>query len=331
MGFSSRKRPILRTFIPESHIEFISSLEKIPKQSTLVLWGKYHVDHPENFNIIRVEDGFLRSVGLGADLIPPSSWVIDCTGLYYDATQTSDLEHLLETTIFSKELIERAKKLRAIIVEKGISKYNIGLDEMPMLPEKQKKILVVGQVESDASIRNGNCCIQTNLALLKQVRSENPSAYLIYKPHPDVQAGLRARGIGEGQASLYCDKITPNVSIIELLNVVDEVHVMTSLTGFEALLRNKLVHCYGHPFYAGWGLTQDKTPIPRRTRQLSIDELVAAALLIYPRYVSQKTGQLITAEDAIQELLLQKGNKISVWRYLFRPFLRLLAEIQRRA
>ena len=40
-----------------------------------------------------------------------------------------------------------------------------------------------------------------------------------------------------------------------LLGIVDEVHTLTSLTGFEALLRGIEVHAYGGPFYAGWGLT----------------------------------------------------------------------------
>ncbi len=56
---------------------------------------------------------------------------------------------------------------------------------------------------------------------------------------------------------------------------------MTSLTGFEALLRGKAVFTYGLPFYAGWGLTQDRHAHPRRHRRLSIDELVAAALIGY--------------------------------------------------
>ena len=59
---------------------------------------------------------------------------------------------------------------------------------------------------------------------------------------------------------------------------------MTSLTGFDALLRGKQVIVHGRPFYAGWGLTQDLLPVPRRQRYLSLDELVAGALLHYPLY-----------------------------------------------
>ena len=81
--------------------------------------------------------------------------------------------------------------------------------------------------------------------------------------------------------------------------MVDEVHVNTSLAGFEALLRGKAVTTYGVPFYAGWGLTRDLGPVPaRRTAKRSIDELVAAALLIYPRYLDPVTGLPCPAEVA---------------------------------
>jgi capsular polysaccharide export protein len=67
--------------------------------------------------------------------------------------------------------------------------------------------------------------------------------------------------------------------------------VNTSLAGFEALLRGKKVITYGVPFYAGWGLTRDlASPLDRRNANRNIDELVAAALLLYPRYLDPITG-----------------------------------------
>ena len=51
------------------------------------------------------------------------------------------------------------------------------------------------------------------------------------------------------------------------------------------------VICHGIPFYAGWGLTRDMaTTPPRRSRKLSLDELVAGVLLLYPRYLDPVTG-----------------------------------------
>jgi capsular polysaccharide export protein len=85
--------------------------------------------------------------------------------------------------------------------------------------------------------------------------------------------------------------------IASLISMVDEVHVNTSLAGFEALLRRKPVTVYGVPFYAGWGLTADLGPVPdRRTARRSLDELVAATLLLYPRYLDPITGLPCPAE-----------------------------------
>jgi capsular polysaccharide export protein len=35
----------------------------------------------------RMEDGFIRSSGLGSDLLAPLSLVLDKTGIYYDASR----------------------------------------------------------------------------------------------------------------------------------------------------------------------------------------------------------------------------------------------------
>jgi capsular polysaccharide export protein len=85
--------------------------------------------------------------------------------------------------------------------------------------------------------------------------------------------------------------------------MVDEVHVNTSLAGFEALLRNKPVTTYGVPFYAGWGLTTDLGPVPkRRSAGRTLDELVAAALLLYPRYLDPVSGLPCPAEVLVMRL-----------------------------
>ena len=140
--------------------------------------------------------------------------------------------------------------------------------------------MVPGQVQLDASIQYGAPGIPSNMSLLQSVRKANPSAHIIYKPHPDVVAGLRKKGEGEDEAVRWCNEVVPDTVMGELLTVVDEVHVLTSLAGFEALLRGKTVTCYGQPFYAGWGLTHDLVPLTRRTGRLTIDELAAGTLIL---------------------------------------------------
>lgn len=235
-------------------------------------------------NITRMEDGFLRSRGLGAELVPPLSLVTDRQGIYFDPTRQSDLETIIrDSTSLRQDQLRRAENLRDRILAKGLSKYNLGGASLD-LPEGYK-ILVPGQVEDDASIRLGTDKIKTNLDLLKQVRHDFPQAILIYKPHPDVEAGLRNGKIPQKECKHYADVIADQADAIALLNKVDAVATMTSLMGFEALLRGKMVHTYGAPFYAGWGLTQDhgKTPA-RRKAHITLDGLTYACLITYPRY-----------------------------------------------
>ncbi|MCM5679018.1 capsular polysaccharide biosynthesis protein [Schlegelella sp. S2-27] len=332
VNFSAWKRPIVRAFFGGSAVNFVERDSTIPAGGTLAVWGRSgagdvqtsapgdesrtageHRSPPRQ--VLRLEDGFLRSVGLGADLVRPLSWVIDRRGIYYDATTPSDLEWLLQETAFDPPLLERAKRLRERITQAGITKYNVGSGEWARPATAQRVVLVPGQVESDASIALGARGVRTNIALLQAVRQVAPEAHIVYKPHPDVVAKLRRAGAGEADASRYCDEIVVDTPMHLLLDRVDEVHVLTSLAGFEALLRGKPVTCHGSPFYAGWGLTTDVHAHPRRTRRLALDELVAATLILYPTYVSRTTGAFTTPERALDELLdwRSRGRSEAGW------------------
>ena len=334
LGFSWRKRTLVRQFLGTRKISFIRSAAQAPDGATLAVWasgpfGNGLPDGAQNrgFAMLFMEDGFLRSVGLGADLVRPLSWVMDRRGIYYDASRPSDLEHLLQTFSFDDATLARAAALRHTLVSSGLTKYNVGtrLWQRPAQAGQKPVVLVPGQVETDASIRYGAPGIKTNLALLKAVREAHPQAWLLYKPHPDVLAGLRGQGAQEDQAGQWCDEVVGDVAMGALLGAVDSVHVMTSLAGFEALLRGKTVVCHGLPFYAGWGLTQDVLQVPRRTRKLGIDELVAGVLLLYPTYVSRATGQICTAEQALAELQAWRSSApgaLPFWRKILRPLIR---------
>lgn len=333
LGFSRWKRRPLRLCLPQNEVRFISRFDHVPDGAVLVVWGMHPVPEADErgISVVRVEDGFLRSVGLGADLIRPLSWVVDRRGIYFDARQPSDLEMLLAETVFSNELLQRAAALRERIVEEGLTKYNVGAARWRRPAGLARVILVPGQVESDASIVCGAPGINTNLGLLQAVRMANPDAYVMYKPHPDVVAGLRARGQGEDDAARWCDAVVVDAPMGALLAEVDEVHCLTSLAGFEALLRGKRVVCYGQPFYAGWGLTEDKQPLARRTRRLMLDELVAGALILYPRYMSRKRHALITPEEALDELVewrTRNGGRTPWWRKVFRAVLRRVVGVR---
>lgn len=241
--------------------------------------------------IARVEDGFVRSIGLGADLLPPFSIVVDKGGIYYDPRSGSDLERLLATAEIGPALIQRGEQLAATMVAKGISKYGQVSDLRTGAPRTRRTVLVAGQVEDDLSVRAGGAGVGGNLDLLRRARALEPDAHLIFKPHPDVDAGHRVGRIEDREALTLADEIIRNEPIQSLLGRVDAVHVLTSLVGFEALLRRLETHIHGQPFYAGWGLTHDHAPsLEARSRRRTLGELVAATLILYPRYQDPVTG-----------------------------------------
>jgi len=102
--------------------------------------------------------------------------------------------------------------------------------------------------------------------------------------------------------------VTQSVALNSLVEQVDEVHTMTSLLGFEALIRGATVVCHGIPFYAGWGLTQDKLYCPRRMRELTLDELVHGTLIEYPRYYNFKSECFVEPEQAVDQLAALAAN-----------------------
>jgi capsular polysaccharide export protein len=331
-GFSAPKRKMLRRFLRVLGQSKRTVYCSAQSDSAVLAWGAMPVDSC----IARVEDGFIRSVGLGADLVRPLSWVFDTRGIYFDATQPSDLEWLLQNKQHTSMELERATALRTKVVGAGLSKYNTGSGAWRRPDTNKRVVLVAGQVETDASIRLGSHHIRTNAHLLQAARQQCPQDYLIYKPHPDVQAGLRAGSLQAKLALQWCDEVVVDANIADLLGQVDAVHVMTSLTGFEALLRGVEVTCYGTPFYAGWGLCNAPHVLTsaqaRRTRRLSLDQLVAVALIDYPSYLHPQKDELMTAESAVELLQLQRANPKVMYGNgaLKRHALAMLAKMQDR-
>lgn len=281
----------------------------------LVCWGTEPPEGAQELaaaagvRLLRMEDGFVRSVGLGSDLIPPQSFVLDALGLYFDPSQPSELENLLNTRAFTPQDLERARKVRAFIVRHGITKYNLEPQVAVKWPSNGRQVVLVpGQVEDDASIRFG-CDPQgvcTNLGLLEAARRMFPDAFIVFKPHPDVISGNRRGHAEPAHVLRHADHIELGASVVNCIEACDAVMTMTSLTGFDALLRGKRVVVLGRPFYAGWGLTEDQLQAPRRSRSLSLDELVAGALLHYPLYWDPLLKGYTTCEAVLRRLLEER-------------------------
>ncbi|WP_127105678.1 capsular polysaccharide biosynthesis protein [Pararhodobacter zhoushanensis] len=286
---------------------------------------------PADFNGLRIEDGFLRSRGLGADLVPPLSLAVDDRGIYYDPTRESRLEALIAAPL-PPGGAERADRLRAAILASGVTKYNLSpassdtaaqVAALRAAHPDAPVILVPGQVEDDASIRLGTTDIRTNRALLQAVRDASPQAIVLYKPHPDVEAGLRPGTVDD--AETLADLVLNHTDAQSALTLADRVWTLTSGLGFEALLRGIPVTTLGAPFYAGWGLTDDRGTVPERRTSVfprpDLTRLTHAALIAYPRYLDPLTRQPCAPELAVERLASGQTGRRS-------PRLRAMAKLQ---
>ncbi len=275
-----------------------AAAEAVAGGRTALVWGAAPCDLAP---LLRIEDGFLRSRGLGADLVPPLSLVTDGRGIYYDPSRESDLDALVIAGP-PPGGEERARRLIRHLTRAGLSKYNSGGLPLPPLPGG-RRILVPGQVEDDQAVLLGAGEVRTNLALLERIRLANPEATILYKPHPDVEAGLRAGAIPADRALALADLVVSRADPAALIAACDEVWTLTSTLGFEALLRGKLVTCLGSPFYAGWGLTRDLGPsLSHRLARPTIEALAHAALIAYPRYRDPLSGLPCPAEVIVDRL-----------------------------
>ena len=257
--------------------------------------------------LVQVEDGFIRSVGLGSDLVAPRSLVLDDEGIYFDPRYPSALETILSDIVLDDAERARARELREEVVRRKVTKYNLEAGTRADWPSEGRRVVFVpGQVEDDASIRLGCGEVRTNAGLLAAARQEEPDAFIVYKPHPDVASRNRRGKVALKEARRWADHIETQLSVVACIEAADAVHTMTSLSGFDALLRGCEVVTYGQPFYAGWGLTTDRmeggNALARRTRTLDLDALVAGTLLRYPLYWDPVLQGYTTAEAVVRQV-----------------------------
>ena len=334
VGFSTWKL-YLRKYFPERNLffldkniseqDFISSWSKKIKSSSkseIFVWGfkvpefivKFANDN--GIKLVYVEDGFIRSVKLGAQKAPAMSLTLDQKTPYFNAQTPSELEELLNNFDFATApgLIKRAQAAMKLIVEQGVSKYNnsLSVDIATVYGKKSKpRVLVIGQVEDDASIEFGCDRPFTNNDLVRLAVEENPNAQVFYKPHPDVLSGNRPYASQPSDVADIAKVLIKDFPLAQAFHEVDHVYTITSLSGFEALLRGIKVTTIGAPFYAGWGLTDDRQPVPRRKKQRSLEEVFAAAYILYSKYFDADTGKSIEIEDVIKNIMASRPNELA--------------------
>jgi capsular polysaccharide export protein len=243
--------------------------------------------------LLRVEDGFLRSARRND---PPLSLVLDDLGIYYDAHRPSRLERLIAEGAPDPD---RARRLVHLWRALGLSKIARLPDYAGPLPASY--VLVLDQLAGDQSVAGGLAHPGSFDRMLQAARMEFPDLPIVLKTHPDT--GLRRRRSHFDAARL--SRVLPIAEPCHparLIAGAEAVYTVSSQGGFEALLHDRLVRTFGMPFYAGWGLTEDDLPPPPRRGRASLDALVHAALVAYPRYIDPETGAETVVEAAMASL-----------------------------
>lgn len=323
------KRSFLERYFPDRRFHFLPKdvsereIERLweprilaGRASEFLVWGPElpaalaSIARERDIPVIFLEDGFLRSHRPSASRTAPLSLALDRRTPYFDCTRASDLEVLLKTYDFEADqpLLARARAGIDLLVESGVSKYNDGRGrraEAVYGEKTRKRVLVIGQVEDDASIRYGCPTPMTNNDLVRLAATEEPQAQILYKPHPDVLGRVRPARSDPAEVAHLAQIVTERLPLAEALNTVDHVYTITSLAGFEALMRGIPVTVAGSPFYAGWGLTDDRRPNPRRGRPLTLEALFAGAYLLYPRYFDPETGEETSFEATVATITRQ--------------------------
>ncbi|WP_426237484.1 capsular biosynthesis protein [Pararhizobium sp. DWP1-1-3] len=262
-----------------------------------------------------LEDGFLRSVGLGKSGSIPLSIIADDLGLPVDAGIASRLELLIGDPTRPRDAA-CGKTIRERLVEHKLTKYNHLPHKAPNIAAStRRRLLLVDQVVGDVSVGRA----LGNAASFEQMLRDAVASggQCLVRTHPDVMAGYRKGYLTELAVSTPgVVFVGDQVSVASILDVVDEVWTVSSQFGLDALLRGLPVRCYAAPFYAGWGLTQDtvsqaaKAAIAqRRTARPTIDELVEVVFSVYPSYRNPATWQPIHVLQAIDLLVEEMTSR----------------------
>jgi len=284
----------------------------LPQQSDAVgVWGNsptayrgMHVAKKHNTSILRVEDAFLRSLHPGRGGEAPVGVLLDQTGLHFDPETPSDLETLLSShPLDDTALLNRARGAIERLKELHLSKYSAF--DLDVQPPEPGYVLVIDQTQGDAAVTASGGDHARFREMLVIAQEENPGMRVLIKAHPETLAGHRKGYFSDQDQSDRVSVLRKPISPWSLLDGAVGVYTLSSQMGFEAILAGHKPRVFGHPFYAGWGVTQDENPIPRRQRNLTRAQLFAAAMLLYPTWYDPYRDQLCELETVLDTLEAQ--------------------------
>lgn len=231
----------------------------------IYIWGYKAPDffieyiRAQNLDVFFLEDGFIRSTPDDESGAPPLSIVMDSQAPYFDTTRPNDLTDLIANFDFTQDGYDEAlaQEVLDYYVSHRVSKYNHQpyVDVVPIYGIKNKnRILVLGQVSHDDSLKYGGGIGINLLDVVNKAIEENPNAQIIVKPHPMT---LDDFSMINALTKLDCLILTQSIHLVDAFETIDHVYTITSLGGFEALLRGKKVTVLGRPFYHDWTETSE--------------------------------------------------------------------------
>jgi capsular polysaccharide export protein len=310
LGHSPRVESVLLAAIPSFHKPTVYAWSyKFPPELRAVC-SQHGI--PLHF----VEDGFVRGFGLGVAKTRPMSLAFDSKGMHFDRNTVTDLDTILNAdgALHAEAMAVAGQMMEAM--RGGVTKYmgvthTTNLRDALMLDPDRRTILVLGQVEDDLSIAYGMDGFMSGNDLVARVAMANPEAQILYRPHPESLTVAKKHYSNPKDVAHIAHVVGPEWSLKETFAAADEAHAITSLAGLEAAVAGLEVHTYGTPFYAGWGFTTDhdlaRTP-GKRTRTRSLEEVVAAAYVLYPRYFHPITTAAITPVEALRITAAMRGH-----------------------
>ncbi len=274
----------------------------------VVVWGHSPYAHRgeavaarRGVPLIRLEDAFLRSIRPGRMGEGRLGLLIDPIGVHFDSARPSRIEQILATDhLDNSNILLRAKDGIERLKQLDLSKYNMHRSDLSA--PAPGYVLVVDQTRHDASIRHGGADAQTFAQMLAQAMDDHPRARIVIKVHPETALGLRPGHFTPSTASDRITVLADPVSPLALLEGAIAVYTVSSQLGFEAILAGHRPHVFGQPFYAGWGLTVDAAPLPRRGRALTRAQLFAGAMILAPTWYDPCRDRLCSFEQAVDQL-----------------------------
>lgn len=138
-----------------------------------------------------------------------------------------------------------------------------GTEKTPVVSDRERPLIIVlgSQTGSDRP---------DDREIVNLAAKEHPGADILYVP------GEEDRPVAES---------LPRMDLSWLLTRAVHAYTFDSPLGMDALVHHVPLTVMGRPFYAGYGLTDDRSPVMRVERALSLETLFARTYLYRQRYI----------------------------------------------